>query len=350
MVNIKLLIPFLTVLILSSCTVIEQIRMKQIPEEDRLIAKEYYNKALKELEKNNVYSSLLYLYKAKIKNPEDKTIQKTYNDLINSLYSEITGTQEIIKKGKGLKNPVIYRIYRKKDDLVLPVKDIPVRFRFLNAVGRLTEKDITNDKGIAKCYIEKIEEYNNSVTVEASVWISDKELTSLTKSFTFYKKSILDTTIKIIIQSEGPNIKTSLTEKLGYAIKTLLESSNFYDVDTLPFYNLNISNIEQKDQNYIKEIGKETSANVIFLLFFNQVSNLQQSPDFYMKKIEIKIMIFDTKNGSIYLIKSITKKGAGKTEEEAFHRAFQNCLKYITEEIKDYLIDVERKNEFFTKS
>ena len=353
-------IIILIMVILSSCTLVTRLQKGRIKinEEDVKIAGEYYNRALEELKKDNVYSALVYLYRAKNKNPADKRISEKYKSTVNSLNARISGTQEIIKKGRGMSHPIVYTLSRTIYGITKPVSGMPVYFTLLNAGGKLTEEDITNNEGAARCYIERIDNYNKSVKVEASVWIPDRKtgekLDSLTRIFTYTRSSVTDKNIKIVVQKKAEInesmdiLMDTLMEDMGNQLNIFLQDLSFSSVAYIKYIK-NFVTRHTITQQQIKNLGEETSSEVIILVTLSSITKIQQSTDFYLVNIDTNINILNTSKGVVCLSNNVTGRGAGSNISDALNRAFFSCLSGIKKLLESYLKEVEVKNEFFIK-
>jgi len=323
--------------------------------EDIAVSKEYYKKSLISEKQGDIYNSLLYLQFALARDPINKVILSKYNSIIDTLSSEITGTQEIIKMGTGIINPIIFKIYRNFENKKIPVQGMPIHFKLINASGKITEKGITNDIGEAKCFIDKIDNYSENITIKAYIIIPDdkngNEIKSLTKSFIFKNRSVLDLNIKILSKLNSTfrnNVTTIDLDKISEYIDQLFKDEGFNKVTIMPSFNISLfDKATNIDKLAIKNLGKESSANILFLISVNEPLNLQQSFDFYLKKVSIKIIIADSANGKFYINRTVNGKGAGKTEDNAMDTAIKNALSKMSEILKYYLGEVRIKNEFF---
>ena len=351
----SIIIIFISILILSCAHITIPALNKKINTEEIAVAEEYYKKAIDSEKNGDIYHALLFLKLAMDKNPNNKKISSKYNSIIKSLSSEITGTQEVVKKGSSIVNPIIFKLYMSSGGKLIPVQGMPVHFKLINASGKITEKGITNDIGEAKCYVDRIEEYTDSITIEAYVTIPDNEkgkrIDKLTKRFVFTNISILDRQIKILLKSDSSLIENQTLESIPQNITNVLNEEGFDDVSIMPSFNTQLfDNAVKLDRNAIQKLGVESASDILLLISINEPLNLQQSFDFYLKKILIKIIIADTKSGNIYIKEVAEGKGADRTEKEAENKAIENAYSKLKDILRNYLEEVKTKNEFFKLS
>lgn len=328
---------------------------KQPGKEEIAVADEYYKKALEYEKKGDIYNALYYLKLAIDLNQKNKEFSNRYNSIIVSLYSEISGTQEVIKRGNGIMNPVIYKVMRKINKKNVPVQGMPVHFRLINATGSYTHDGITNDIGEAKCFIDKIKNYTDNISVEAYVTIPKTEdgtiINKLTKIFTFTNLSVMDSTIKILMESNNFSNMDDILGLIPQSVADFLKQSGFSDVNTIPSFNVSLfSRAIKNDKTAIKNLGGETASDILILLVIDEPITVQQSFDFYLKKIIIQTIIADSESGMVYFKSTTEGKGAGRTEKGAEEKAISNALTSLEETLKNYVGEVKTKNDFFRVS
>lgn len=115
----------------------------------------------------------------------------------------------------------------------------------------------------------------------------------------------------------------------------------------MPSYNTSLfDSAMEMDKTAIQSLGNESASDIFVLLTINDRLNLQQSFDFYLKKVLIRIIIADAKSGEVYLSGLIEGKGADRTEKDAEEKAIKNAISKLEKILKNYLEEVKTKNEF----
>ena len=339
--GITLIILFL----LLSCTGLQK-RGMVIPKD--AVTREYYTEAQRRLEARDISGAIVLLFRAQRRNPEDEAIRDDLEGILSSLEADVIYRQEVIRKGSNLKSPLQYALHYRRGEQRIPVSDVPIRFTFLEGSGQLTEDALTNDLGIAKCYVEEIGDFDRLVVIEAKVIleVSDEriEIPSLRRQYMFMDVSILDVPHRILIHVKETSVSFSpiLCEK---AVTPFRENS-FSDVacafsGETPLFEQAFS----MERSALTILKNQSLATVLILLRLTPRLAQKQSADFYLYETEAALKIIDLDTFFLHFQDSGTERGAGRTEQEAEEQSIIQAILYMNQRVDTYLKYVRRKNE-----
>jgi hypothetical protein len=330
----------LTLTVFSSCVAIPVTREVSRPSGNP-ISEDYYTGAMEALGDRDIHRTLLLLMNALEKDPENTKFKAEIDNIISSLLSESHYRMETITKGEGLSNPLYFLLYYKSEDELYPVYDMPIQFHFTGGTGLLTSDAITNDAGIAKCYVERIEAYDQTVSIEARIVLDlngrSIQLDSLNQNYTLSSISILDQPQRVYIYFESTDVSETNTQFsfLSGFITELFRQNGFSDIECI----------------YMKEKILFNRALAIDLPSINVLAgseNLvltrvetsfisQQSVDFFFSSALITIQIIDPGSLAIQFLDEVQKKGAGSTRERSAYQAVVNAMNELGENVDLYL-------------
>ncbi len=335
----------LTITILSSCVAIPVTQDVSRPSENP-ISEDYYKRALEAVDERDIHRALLLLIKALEKDPDNTKIKIEIDNLVSSLLSESHYRMETITKGKGLSNPLYFLLYYKRDEELYPVYDMPIHFQFTDGMGLLTADAITNDAGIAKCYVERIDNYDQTISIEASIVLESDDrsiqLDSLSQSYTFSSISILDQPQRVYIYFESTDtLETSaqFTYLSGFITEIFFENG-FSDVECIYMKEKILFNRALSMD--LASINVLANAENLVLTRINTSFISQQSVDFFFSSANIMIQIIDPGSLTILYRDEVQKKGAGSTRERSAYQAVVNAMNELGKNVDLYLKELRK--------
>jgi hypothetical protein len=331
-------------LLLLSCTSLEK---RTLHEPRDSVAQEYYAGALRELEKNNISRALMMLSAAQSRSPRDSGIRSMLNQILSKLEPEIIYRHEVIKKGRGLASPLQYILRYRAEGGKIPVSDIPVYFLFREGSGLLTGEALTDDLGIAKCYVEEIRDFSSLLIVEARVILDfpggRMEPDSLVRTYVFRDVSVLDLSHLILLHLEGAHFSFQ-SDPCTDCVRPF-HQNGFSDVRCALSDSSSIfEDAFKMEQSALKILKNQHRANILVLLKLTPQFMEQQSADFYLYRALAQIKIIDTDTFSLQFEDSSTEKGAGRTAQEAEEHSFTRSIEDLSLKVEQYLKLIRRRN------
>lgn len=343
-----MLLQFLMLLV--SCTKISVEREKRGFIQNK-IAEEYYNAAMDALEQRDIARALVLLIKAHYRAPKDSIILDSLEGLIGSLESKAFYTKETIKKGMGLEHPLQYQVLYNYNGRTIPVGDIPVHYSFYKGNGILTEGAITDNYGIAKCYVEEVTHFENSLSIKAQVilTIEGKQfpIDALSQDYFFSTISFMDMPHSVVLFFESHSLSEDHKNipSLCTRIVNLFRDNGFTNVECMqsidpPLFQRTF----EMDKPSLQIMGDRTGSDIIVLLWIKTSYLSQPSIDFFFSQAEVSTKIMNTQNSTILFQEVFTEEGAGSTQSEAEQQALSKALGRLTERIDIYLKRIRREN------
>jgi len=286
------------------------------------------------------------------KNPDNQDIKNDLNKLYDSIESEAFYKKETIKKGHGLKAPLQFILSYKEGDNHYPVANMPVYFHFIEGKGIISEESITDDTGIAKCFIEEITDYDKEVIIEAYIELKLNGechvINSLIQRYTLNSTSIFDLpqTIFIFVDDDKNNIIKDIYTSSCNLLAGLFISSGFSNIRCISNVGKDIFNRAfNMDKQSIRVLGNEYNSDIITLVKLTPSFINRSSIDFFLSKADVSIKIIDVKPFSTRFEYSVTAKGAGPDKEKSKLQASSNTMKELNKHIDQYIKILRRENE-----
>ncbi len=308
------------------------------------LSNEYYAKAELALEKGNLYDTFLNILKSVERNPENEKAHLLLDRLQDSLLSESHFMKEPITRGRGMDYPLSYLLFYKPEREALPVSDIPVKFRFVEGTGVLTQGAVTNDAGIAKCYVEQIESFDQSIIIEAVPVIeyngNSITLEHLAQTYVFSTVSMLEQTQHVYVFLQNPDQEWGGEQfsHLRSSLSRLFRENEFLDVQ---FHYMTEEILFNRATTLDRaSIDILTDADTLFLIRVETTFLSQQSVDFFFSNAHIFLEVIDTSAPAVTFSDEVVRRGAGKTKEMSAYQAVVNAVKDLARNLDLYLTEM----------
>jgi hypothetical protein len=321
------------------------------------VAREYYAEAVENLEGGDIARALLLLYTARERSPRDRDIRAEIERVVSSLEPEAVYRKELIRKGKGLESPLQYILTYGTGDERVPVFDMPVSFTFIQGSGLLTEEAVTDDLGIAKCYVEDIRDFSDLVIIEAGVVLQAGgariEPESLKRQFVFRDVSILDLPHLVLVRIVDPDPSSA-----AEAAVPLPADLNLCGTASEPFYRNGFSRLScapaddprifdrafSMDRSALALLKNQRNTGMFVLIRLTPAFFQQQSADFFLYQTAAEMKIIDAESFSLQFETSSREKGAGRTAREALDRSLVRSVEGLNERVDEYIARTRRKD------
>jgi hypothetical protein len=339
----------LVLFLLNSCKTISQVE-EPLQTLDRVMSEEYYAQALDKFEQGDIRGTFELLFKSLDKNPLNENARDSLEELKASLVSESHFIAEPITRGRGMENPINFLLYFTGSDQITPVADMPVRFRFTEGTGILTEEAVTNDAGIAKCYVERIDSFRRGVTIEAAVEFehhsSTMTMENLNQTYVFSTISLLEQTqrVYVLFENERGELESSQRSELFAHIRkslaALFHENQFQDVQ---FHFMTEEILFHRALSLDRSsIDILTDSDILILILVKSAFISQQSVDFYFSSADVLLQVIDTNTLKTPFREEVSKRGAGKSKELSGFQAVVNAVKVLAPELDIYLKELRR--------
>jgi hypothetical protein len=331
--------------LLVSCTTTPQVN-GPVRNVDSALSDEYYRRAELTLADGKVYETFQNLMNSLDRYPGNEKSRTMFEDLSASLVSESHFLKEPITRGRGMEHPLSFLLFYEQGNSIEPLPDIPVTFRFLEGSGVITQGAVTNDAGIAKGYIERIDEFEQGITVEAVPVLryngSSIELSDLSQTYVYRTVSLLEQTqhVYILFENPDPDWGTQQFSHLKESLSELFRKNEFTDV---VFHNMTEEILFNRALSLdTSSIGVLTEADRLFLMRVETSFVSQQSIDFFFSAAHIVLNVIDTRVPAVSFSDEVQRRGAGKTRERSAYQAVVNTVADITENLDPYLKETRR--------
>jgi hypothetical protein len=228
---------------------------------------------------------------------------------------------------------------------------MPVRFGFRRGAGSLTERDITNDAGIARCYVERIVDFSRSVVIEAAVphpLAEDEVIEKLTRVYTYGRLSPLEQPQRIFVHFGEPRFaRPGRIETLLSGLVTAFEEAGFSNTETTYMEEPTIfTRAFGGDPPTIDLLSGPATAGTLLLCMVGAPRTTQQSSDFHRSLISVQLRFIEPESRMVTFEDEVEGRGAGATADEAERRAFRRGLEAVLQSIDTHLTDMRRKHGF----
>ena len=331
--------------LLVSCTTTSQVN-GPVQTVDIALSDEYFERAELTLEEGNVYDTFINLMKSLDRNPDNEKARLLFDRLRSSLVSESHFMKEPITRGRGMEHPLSYLLFYQQGEQAQPIPDMPVRFRFVEGSGVLTQGAVTNDAGIAKGYIERIDEFDRGITIEAMPVIqyngSTTELDHLARVYVYSTVSMLEQTQHVYVLFENPDQEWGGQQfaHLKGNLSDLFRENEFSNVQ---FHNMTEAILFNRALSLDRSsIDILTDADNLFLMRVETSFVSQQSVDFFFSAAHIVLEVIDTNSPAIAFTDEVSRRGAGKTKELSAYQAVVNAANDIARNLDLYLKKTRR--------
>lgn len=309
-----------------------------------LLTDRYYDQAVKALQHEDVHRALRLLLTSLEKDPHNEKAQKTLERITDNLHAEAVYTREEVKLDQGLSKPLHYFLVYREDKQQYPVKDMPVRFRFLHGEGSLTDHDITDDAGIARCYVDRVDRFGDSLVVQGAAVVEtdggEKVLDEVAVSFIFGSVSPLDREQRVIVHLDWRG-NARRYDHLRQKLRTVFEQQGFTRIcfDYLDNGYLFRRALEG-DRGILAALSGSQELGSVLLVGVEQIAHSQASPDFHtvVMRVSAQYLVAETP----LFREQFEQRGAGSTETEAGDQAFAEAIEQLSE-ILDRNLDVYRR-------
>jgi hypothetical protein len=313
---------------------------------DLAMSEEYFGQASVAMEELRIHDAFVYLLKSLERNPNNGQAHRAFESLEESLVAESHFMKESITRGRGMEHPLSYLLYFQSEDDTKPVADIPVRFKFIEGTGLLTGSAVTNDAGIAKCFVEQIDSYERGITIEAVPYVEGDGqavlLDKLALRFVFSTVSLLEQTQHVYIHFENTDrdINNEQFTHIQNSLMRLFHNNEFHDVQ---FHYMTEKILFNRAQDLDpSSIDILTDADNLFLMQVRTSFLSQQSIDFFFSNALIRLDIIHISGPSIVFSEEVGRRGAGKTKDNSAYQAVVNTINDITPKLDLYLKEARR--------
>jgi hypothetical protein len=258
--------------------------------------------------------------------------------------------KEPITRGRGMEHPLSYLLYYQPHEEAQPVPDIPIKFRFIDGSGVLTENAVTNDAGIAKCYVERIDTFDQGITIEAVPVIQFNGasiiLEHLVQSFVYSTVSLLEQTQHVYVLFKNPDQEWG-SQQFAYLRSSLSRLFRENEFINAQFHYMTEEILFNRALSLDRSsIDILTDADSLFLMRVETSFLSQQSVDFFFSNAHIVLDVVDTNSRAISYTDEVTRRGAGKTEEFSAYQAVVNAVNDIVRNLDLHLKEARRIHGF----
>ena len=306
------------------------------------IAEEYLTEAGLFLNGGDVARALVALLRAKARNPENRKIEKEIKKITGAMRSEAYYAPEPLQLGKGISSPLQFLLTYENGNEAVPAAGVPVQFDFTKGNGVLTGEAITNDLGIAKCFVESITDAAEGVLITGRVVfrVDNLELVidSLTRTYEFTTLSIFDAPHAILVSGGAHPLSGDVQRAACASLEALLASKGFTRFSCgaatqQPLFRRAM----EMERSAVRLLGDERGAKVLLLLDVQTTFLSQPSPDFHFYRAMLTAKMIDVQSFHLYFESTKEERGAGPSPELAEQQAVQNALVRLSADLESYL-------------
>lgn len=285
-------------------------------------------------------------------------LESELSSILGQIYFQIvSGSGQKAERNRGLSKPLIGKVIFQSSTVTYPVPNLPVRFRFVNAIGDLSEKVLTNSDGTFSGYVNLIESANSEKgLIRATVHFAELEpfrreipgmfeyLDQVGISFDF----LIDVTasvrifVKVHEEIDGIIVKNPLTD--GALIKSLIQNK-FTVVDLLHItsgFSLNDIELAIKygDDKTIVTVAKDDADYAIVGTVFSESGDALLGGGLVFAHASADLRVIDLQSGRV-LASSVQSgvKAAGNNSSKANNKAMKKCGEIVSNNIIEGLIE-----------
>lgn len=351
---------------------------------------DFYKDALRELNSGYFYSGLCLLLKSRFQFLKGITLESEYNVLskridighqiqptvgvsnidlkINDALSgisieKVSGDNQSCKVNEGLDRPLKILLSKNVQGKKKPLTHAPCLFKFLQGEGKIEEKVMTDNLGIAQSHIYKVDKANASNLIRAGLDMErfSECLEDTTDRFFEIEKLLADlknATVIFTIKSEGLTMIVGINEyNLGYRrLNSIAESkiTKFFN-ETKKFSVLDRSvSMQILDSSKVAAIYKGDSEEAfhigrklkVDLMLIGEVNTEYLGNTIYVPgkgkqnfspqcRAQITVKCIDINTGEVKLNAEVTGiKAFAQSEKEAGLKAIEKATEIIIEKLK----------------
>ena len=311
-----------------------------------LLSDRYYTQAMEALERREVPRALDLLLRSLEKDPHNRKARQALERVSGNLRAEAVYTPQEVKLGQGLPKPLHYFLTYQEGEERYPVRGMPVRFHFLRGEGSLTGHDITDDSGIARCYVDRVDRLEESLVVRGAAVVEtggeERALEQTGVSFTFGTVSPLDREQRVIVHFDRQGDAERYRVLRG-ELQELFRRHGFTDVG---FEYLDdgylFARAMEGDRGTLAALAGSVPPAPLLLVGVERVSHSQASADFHLAVMEVSARYVDAE--TVLYRERLEQRGAGSTEVEAGDQAFSAALGMLVESLDRYFDRYRRKH------
>jgi len=351
---------------------------------------DFYKDALRKLDSGYFYSGLCLLLKSRLQILKGITLESEYkvlsegldiggqiqprvgvsnidlkiNDALSGISIEkISGDNQNCKVDEGLDKPLKVLLFKNIQGKKEPLTYTPCLFEFLQGKGRLEEKVMTDNQGLAQSHVYKVDKANTSNLIRASIDMErfSECLKDTTDHFFEVAKLLSDlknATVIFTIKSEGLKTIVGINEyNLGNRrlnsiaeskiIKFLNETEKFSVLDRAVSLqvldNSKVAAIYKGDSELAFHIGRKLNVD---LMLIGEVSTEYLGNTIYVPgkgkqdfspqcRAQMAVKFIDINTGEVKTNAEVTGINAfAQSEKEAGLKAIEKATDIIIEKLK----------------
>jgi hypothetical protein len=307
------------------------------------IAEEYLAQAGLFLDGGDVASALTALLRARARSPRNRKVERGIREITGSMRSEAFYAPEPLQLGKGISSPLQFLLTYENGSEAVPVAGMPVDFDFVKGSGVLTGKAITNDLGIAKCYVESVTDAAEGVLIRGRVILRvddlEAELDQLTRTYEFSSFSIFDAPHTLLVSGgETHPLPDDVPPEVCAALQALFTAKGFtrFACGAVTHPSL-FRRAMELERPAVRLLGDEQGAKVLLLLDVRTAFLSQPSPDFHFFNASLTVKMIDVESFHLYFESTKEERGAGPTPDLAERQAVRNALVRLSADLESYL-------------
>ncbi len=267
-------------------------------------------------------------------------------DLLSKLtLIKIKGDNQEGMIGKPLPLPLEMKVIL-KDTLDLPVVGIPVHFTFSRGKGKILQKAVTNDEGIASTFIEALERSANEFyTIEALLDFSSLLDTTnslprwndlfnsyqKSENFTIRLKKLSNLKVLLITDGEDKNYPITIQTLARELKKAGLNPITENDIDKI--YSSRVKQLI--NQNDLKNLHHEFTSDFSLIIFCSyNIAYTSEYSGIYIANVVGSVKAISIDKSELIAEESFTElKGFGNNYEQAKINALKSAGVKIAESI-----------------
>jgi hypothetical protein len=307
------------------------------------IGEEYLAESERFLDGGDVAGALAALLRARARSPRNRKLERELREITGAMRSEAYYTPEPLQIGKGIPSPLQLLLTYESGGGAVPVAGMPVAFDFLKGNGVLTDEAITNDLGIAKCYVESITDAAEGVLIRGRVTLKvddlEVELDRLTQTYEFTSFSIFDAPHSLLASGgETQPLSDDLRRAVCAELEALFTARGFtrFTCGSVTHPSL-FRRAMDLELPAVRLLGDEQGAKVLLLVDIRTAFLSQPSPDFHFFRASLAAKMIDAQSFHLYFESAKEERGAGPTPYLAERQAVRNALARLSAELESYL-------------
>jgi hypothetical protein len=310
------------------------------------IADEYLTESQTLLESGDVAGALVSILRARARSPGNGKVEKALGDVTGALRSRAYYAPSPVRVGKGIPSPLQFLLTYAGGSGEVPVPGIPVEFDFARGTGVLTGEAVTNDLGIAKCYVESVTEAEEGVLIRGRVILRvdgrETALETLERVYEFVSLSIFDSPHVLLVSVEETGLPPAdAVSAACAAIRAAFGAKGFSRFDCAHASPRSDAELFRGamdlDRPSVRLLGDERGAKVLLLLSVRTAFLSQPTPGFHFHTATLSMKMVDVRSFRLYFQDTREEQGAGPDPETAERQAVRNALAALTADLESYL-------------